>query len=387
VGKSLERARLAGFSGLRIVVLHDSADISQCAATHGLSDSNEAVPVPIASLCLFDRQNLDEEAVRGLLRHHPLAIVNGKMCRNPLGRHRAAGFPIPLDWMMETILANEESREFLEAQNGVLIQEAARLGKTGEEFHQQIETLNRALESRDRLLITIARWLSRPLPALCAHLDDFMDDERLLPIHDEFESCSDHIAAIRRLSSGLDEIAGFLQMQVVLRPEPLDLVTIARQAVVDVRDEDGGADFEVEFVGASKVEGTWDRLRLARLFQSLVRTSRDQGYGGKVLLGITDMKNLARVQVEFHQPLASAETASTSSHESAERYRRPVDESDYERLGVALWPSRELARVMGGTLGVSTWADARVVFTIDLPKLCPTSRRDGKASTREAGYQ
>ena len=57
-----------------------------------------------------------------------------------------------------------------------------------------------------------------------------MEDERLVPIHDEFESCSDHIAAIRRLSSGLDEIAGFLQMQVILRPETLDLVTVARQA-------------------------------------------------------------------------------------------------------------------------------------------------------------
>jgi light-regulated signal transduction histidine kinase (bacteriophytochrome) len=289
--------------------------------------------------------------------------------------------------MMETLLAHEESREFLEAQNTVLIQEAARLDKRGEESHHQIENLNRALESRDRLLITIARWLSRPLPALCAHLDDFMDDERLVPVRDEFESCSDHISAIRRLSRGLDEIAGFLQMQVVLRPETLDLVTVARQAVVDVREEDGGTEFEVEFIGAERVEGTWDRLRLARLFKSLVRTSRDQGYGGKVMIGVTDLKNWARIQVEFHQPAASSGVDLNSSHESAERYRRPVDESDYERLGVALWPSRELARVMGGTLGVSTWADARVVFTIDLPKLGPTSRRDGKSPTREAGYQ
>ena len=40
--------------------------------------------------------------------------------------------------------------------------------------------------------------------------------------------------------------------------------------------------------------------------------------------------------------------------------------SSYDRLGVELWPTRELVRVMGGTLGVSTWADAHVTFTLEL---------------------
>jgi hypothetical protein len=34
---------------------------------------------------------------------------------------------------------------------------------------------------------------------------------------------------------------------------------------------------------------------------------------------------------------------------------------------------------MGGTLGVSTWADARVVFTLDLPKTAPVAPSDEPA--------
>ena len=49
----------------------------------------------------------------------------------------------------------------------------------------------------------------------------------------------------------------------------------------------------------------------------------------------------------------------------------PSGESDYERLAIQTWSAREIVRLMGGTLGISTWADARVVFTLDLPKSAP----------------
>jgi hypothetical protein len=50
-------------------------------------------------------------------------------------------------------------------------------------------------------------------------------------------------------------------------------------------------------------------------------------------------------------------------------------------LAVQLWSAREMVRMMGGTLGISTWADARVIFTLDLPKSSPTLPSEGKPST------
>jgi signal transduction histidine kinase len=33
-----------------------------------------------------------------------------------------------------------------------------------------------------------------------------------------------------------------------------------------------------------------------------------------------------------------------------------------------LWTTRELVRLMGGTFGVSSFADAQVAFTVELPR-------------------
>ena len=49
------------------------------------------------------------------------------------------------------------------------------------------------------------------------------------------ETCDEHLSAVTRLSHGLDEIASFLQLQVVLRPERLDLVEVARAAITELK--------------------------------------------------------------------------------------------------------------------------------------------------------
>ena len=92
------------------------------------------------------------------------------------------------------------------------------------------------------------------------------------------------------------------------------------------------------------------------------------------------MLQFVRVRIEFVLPQAPALS------DNSERVRTLAyglaGESDYERLAVKLWSAREIVRMMGGTLGISTWADARVVFTLDLPKsaspLPPVERSSGQ---------
>jgi hypothetical protein len=201
---------------------------------------------------------------------------------------------------------------------------------------------------------------------MCSRLEELGKDVNFSQCHDTLETCSEHLAAVTRLSRGLDDIASFLQMQVVLRPEELDLVEVVRSTIADLDEFPTVEHVEIVLEGTSRIAGTWDRLRLTRLFQSLIRTAREQGQDARVRLRLDDLLQFARVRLEFMLPHAP------SLSDSGERARAlaygPSGESDYERLALHLWSAREIVRMMGGTLGISTWADARVLFTLDLPK-------------------
>jgi hypothetical protein len=281
--------------------------------------------------------------------------------------------------MATTILESAEARELLEAESAALIVENSRSARRDVAYRQQIAALSRAIEARDRLIITAARWLARPMPAMCSHLDELAKDQRFQHCHAELETCDEHLAAMSRLSHGLDEIASFLQMQVVLRPEDLDLVEVARAAISEIQEDRAPDHVEIALEGAARITGTWDRLRLTRLFYSLIRTAREQGYDASVRLRLDDLLQFARVRIEFMLPHVPA--LSDSGERARSLAYGPSGESDYERLAVQLWSAREIVRMMGGTLGISTWADARVIFTLDMPKSSPTLPSEDKPST------
>ena len=261
-----------------------------------------------------------------------------------------------------------EARDLLEAECAALILENSRSNSRESDYQRQIATLGRAVEARDRLIITASRWLSRLLPTMAPRPAESAPSSR---------ECDEHIAAVTRLSHGLDEVSSFLQMQVVLRPEQLDLVEVARAAIAEVGEEQATKEFEIALEGTERVTGDWDRLRIVQLFQSLIRTAREQGYDARARLRIEDLLQFARVRLEFMLPHTPALS------DSGERMRPMAFgvscESDYERLSLRLWSAREIVRIMGGTLGISTWADASVVFTLDLPKSSASSASTEKS--------
>ena len=373
---AVESARLEGYAGLRIATDPDQKTRASIGheqlATFETALSKVFSDIRATGLCAFDQCTTNAASLEVALATHELAIVAGRLCPNPYFKppsQTASGSPTGPErvaWMAANILETATARELLEAESAALIVENSRSLKRDAEYQRQIAALSRAVEARDRLIITAARWLARPMPAMCTHLEELANDTRFQQCHTELQTCDEHLAAVTRLSRGLDEIASFLQMQVVLRPEDLDLVEVARAAIAELGEDQGGDEVEVALEGAARIVGTWDRLRLTRLFYSLIRTAREQGYDARVRLRLDDLLKFVRVRLEFMLPHAPALS------DSGERVRSlaygPSGESDYERLAVQLWSAREIVRMMGGTLGISTWADARVIFTLDLPK-------------------
>lgn len=377
---AIAQAHADGFTGLRVIgdpppTLRAVLDREQLASLE-IKLTELYAADHATGLCTFDQRATDAAAFEIALATHDSAIVSGRLCPNPYFTHPSSpGAPQAGPERSASLTANilnaAEAHDFLEAQSAALIVESSRIGRRDAAYRAHIAALTRAIEARDRLILTTARWLARPLPAMCSHLADMARDARYGSVHEVLDTCGDHLAAVTRLSRGLDEIASFLQMQVVLRPEELDIVELTRTAVGSLEDDKALAPVEIVLEGAPSIMGTWDRLRLTHLFHGLIRTARDQGYDTRVRLRLDDLIEFVRVRMEFTLPYAPAIS------DSGERVRMlpygTSDESDYERLAVQLWPAREAVRMMGGTLGISTWADARVIFTLDLPKVLPAN--------------
>lgn len=369
-------ARAEGYTGLRVV---GAGELCGGLTAEQLAKFERAlsalyVEARATGLCTFDHTHTDPALLELALCTHEVAIVGGRVCTNPFFSF-PCGPPEPrraldrVEWMSASILQTASKSHVQESQSAALIVETSRVGQRDAAYRKEIATLRRAVEARDRLVVTAARWLSRPLPAMCAQLEKMSRDHRLTNCHDALEGCSDHLAAMTRLSRGLDEIASFIQMQVVLRPEQLDIIQAARAAIAEVSDDPGAPHVAIKLDGPKSVMGNWDRLRIGRLFCSLLQTARDQGFDSQVHLRIDDLLQLVRIRLEFTLPHAP------SLSDSGERVRSlaygDACESDYDRLAVQLWSAREIVRMMGGSLGISTWADARVIFTLDLPKTTP----------------
>jgi signal transduction histidine kinase len=386
-------ARAEGFAGLRVISDpgHKTRRMLGNAQTLSIESSLSRLctELRVTATCTFDQSNSDSSALEVVLTTHEAVLLDGRLCSNPFfeppGDSGGAGPRNRAAWMIGHIASMAKAQELLEAESAALIVESSRTEMHHADYRRQITALSRAIEARDRLLITAARWLSRPLPAMCNHLEELARDDRFLPYHSALSTCDEHLAAVTRLSQGLDEVASFLQMQVVLRPEKLDLIEVIRGAIAELSEEYTASPVEVVLEGQSRILGTWDRLRLIRLFHSLISTAREQGYDGHVHLQLDDLVQIVRARLEFMLPHAP------SLSDGGEQVRALAygasGESDYERLAVRLWPAREMARMMGGTLGISTWADARVIFTLDLPKaagLPPGDERSTLAADAEA---
>jgi hypothetical protein len=386
-------ARAEGFAGVRVICdpSHKTRRLLGTTQTRLLESSLSQLcaNLRVTAACTFDQSNCDSSVLEIALTTHEAVLLDGRLCSNPFfeppGASDAAEQPNRAAWMTQHIAALAKGNELLEAEGAALIVESSRSELRHTDYRRQIEALNRAIEARDRLLVTAARWLSRPLPAMCNHLEVLARDDRFQPYHSALSTCDEHLAAVTRLSQGLDEVASFLQTQVVLRPESLDLVEVVRGAIAQITEDYAASPVEVVLEGHSRIHGTWDRLRLIRLFHSLISTAREQGYDGHVRLRLDDLVQIVRARLEFMLP--HAPSLSSGGEQVRALAYGASGESDYERLAVRLWPAREMARMMGGALGISTWADARVIFTLDLPKatyLSPVDEKSTLAATREA---
>jgi hypothetical protein len=177
------------------------------------------------------------------------------------------------------------------------------------------------------------------------------------------EGGHDDLEELRELAKHIDGIAAFTAMHGSLRPERMNLVETTREAVGTFLAGPDHAQVDLHFTAPNAILGTWDRRRVAEMVSSLLGAASEHGWGMPLEMRVEELGDMARLTVRFHalevDPIAGAPGLSGGHGPRA---------SEYDRLGMELWTTRELVRLMGGTFGVSSFADGQVAFTVELPR-------------------
>jgi KaiC/GvpD/RAD55 family RecA-like ATPase len=368
----IDAARADGFNGFRGVEdtperLHDGIE-PQALLQYEAAASEVLHAKQALALCPYDRRRTRASTVVGVLRSHPLAILGGRLCINPFCDPPAylrgqVGEAQKLDWMINQILSSEQSRRYDQAVNDALLREATSLASKVQRLNGQAEDLQRAVEARDLLFGAMSRRLRAPVDRLTGKIDALLGDDRLRVARAAIEGGNDDLIELRELAERIDGIAAFTAMHGSLRPERMDLVETTRAALATFQSETGRQQVDVRLAAPITILGVWDRRRVGEMIGSLLTAASDHGWGTPLEMRVEELGELARLTLRFHalevDPIAGAPGLGGG--------HAPVA-SGYDRLGMELWTTRELVRLMGGTFGVSSFADAQVAFTVELPR-------------------
>lgn len=368
----IDAARADGFNGFR-GVQEPPIDADHHIDPHALTQYEAAATEVLhakqaLALCPYERRRTDPGALVGILRSHPLAVLGGRLCVNPFCDPPAylrgqVGEAQRLDWMINQILASEQSRRYDHAVNDALLREATSLAAKVQRINSQAEDLQRAVEARDLLWGVVARRLRAPVDRLADRIDALLGDERLRLARAAIEGGHDDLAELRELAGRIDGIAAFTAMHGAVRPERMDLVETTRAALGTFQADPGRQPVDVHFRAPATILGCWDRRRVGEMIGTLLTAAGEHGWGTPVELKLEELGELARLTLRFHalevDPIAGAPGLGGGHAPLA---------SGYDRLGMELWTTRELVRLMGGTFGVSSFADAQVAFTVELPR-------------------
>jgi signal transduction histidine kinase len=318
-------------------------------------------------LCVYDRRRTDPDTLMQILRSHSLAILGGRVCGNPFCDPPAyllgqVGEDRRLDWMINQMLASAQAREFDRAVNEALLREATSLAAQSHRLRDRLEDVRRAVDARDLLCGMLARRLRGGVARIASRLEVLQGDRRLDAARSELEAGREDIDGLLSLATQIEAVAAFNEMHAELSPERLDLAAIARAAVTELASQGTRAAAEINLHGSDGVWGCWDRGRVVEVVSGLLSVACEHGWGGPLEARVEALGDTARLTVRFHavdvDPKAGAPGLAGG---------RPPS-SAYDRLGIELWTTRELVRLMGGTFGVSSYADGRVHFTVDLPR-------------------
>ena len=230
-----------------------------------------------------------------------------------------------------------------------------------------------AVGARDEFLSIASHELRTPLTPLQLSLQRLLADgpgkqalERLTP--DELrQSLIRWDKQVRRLSHLIDNLLDVSRIsagRLDLKPEPVDLVEVAREVVGRLWGDAAGSPQPATVVAeGGPVVGLWDPLRVEQVVSNLLANALKYGGGKPVTVTVSRNERLACFEVRDQGIGIDADKQA----KIFERFERAVSSRVYGGLGLGLYIARQIVDAHGGMLEVSSTPGAGSVFTMRLP--------------------
>jgi signal transduction histidine kinase len=238
------------------------------------------------------------------------------------------------------------------------------------------EELQKAVGAREDFLSIAAHELRTPLTTLRLQAESLLflaeGGKSVAPEKyvEKAKAVDRQAARLERLIEGLLDVSRLLAGRLDLRPEPLDLVQLATDAVQRLG-RDGAVASPITVRSRGPVEGRWDRMRLEQVITNLLTNAIRYGQGRPIEVALDSVGGRALLSVRDQGMGIPLE----DQKRIFGRFERAHPRGSSGGLGLGLWIVRQIVEMMGGSIFVQSEPGAGSTFTVNLPKVAPPGGR------------
>ncbi len=239
-----------------------------------------------------------------------------------------------------------------------------------DERRKHATALEEAVQARDRFLAIAGHELNTPLTSLKLNLDAL---ERTLSrpngfkpetVAGKLEKIHRQLGRLANLVKELLDVSRITGGRLVLEPEEMDLVALAREVVERSQEDALHAGCELVLHAPSHLAGRWDRLRLDQVLQNLLSNAIKYGRGKPVELELREEGDFASFHVTDH----GIGIAPEDHARLFMRFERVASERNYGGFGLGLWIVKQVLDAMGGTIEVKSAHGQGSTFRVRVPR-------------------
>lgn len=223
--------------------------------------------------------------------------------------------------------------------------------------------------SREMFVAILGHDLRTPLGAVIMASQFMLDTDELREPHLTLTTRIAHSARRMNMMVGdlLDFTRGRLGSGVPIAPADMDLATVARSAVDEMKVAEPEA--VLQFTATGNLSGSWDASRISQMLSNLLGNAVQHGTA-KSMVSVTAQGESADVVLRIHNNGTPINKADLPGIFSPFKRFRPgaADPAKSTNLGLGLYIAERIVSAHGGTIDVRSSAEAGTLFTVRLPR-------------------